>query len=105
MDDLFKQCVFRQDERDMVIKAVRIVQPDYQPKLNMTTSQCTSSLVQDFYTKVLQASLEGAPHRLRLENYFKYLLYQNPANIKLYHAAVVIFSYHCCVVVIHTSEI
>ncbi|XP_044056573.1 DNA-directed RNA polymerase, mitochondrial [Siniperca chuatsi] len=49
VDDVFSQCVFRQDERDMVLKAVHIVQPDYQPSLNATTSQCSSSLVQDFY--------------------------------------------------------
>ncbi|KAG8003580.1 DNA-directed RNA polymerase [Nibea albiflora] len=34
VDDVFSQCVFRQDERDMVLKAVHIVQPDYQPDLN-----------------------------------------------------------------------
>ncbi|XP_074491779.1 DNA-directed RNA polymerase, mitochondrial isoform X1 [Sebastes fasciatus] len=51
VDDLFSRCVFRQDERDMVLKAVRIVQPDYQPNLNASTSQCASSLVQEFYTQ------------------------------------------------------
>uniref|UniRef100_A0A8C9Z114 DNA-directed RNA polymerase n=1 Tax=Sander lucioperca TaxID=283035 RepID=A0A8C9Z114_SANLU len=54
VDDLFSQCVFRQDERDMVLKAVHIVQPDYQPILNTNTNQCSSSLVKDFYTQVLQ---------------------------------------------------
>nr|XP_020487707.1 DNA-directed RNA polymerase, mitochondrial [Labrus bergylta] len=49
VDDLFSQCVFRQDERDMVLKAVHIVQPDYQPKLKPTTSDCFSPLVQDYY--------------------------------------------------------
>ncbi|XP_032381991.1 DNA-directed RNA polymerase, mitochondrial isoform X1 [Etheostoma spectabile] len=51
VDDLFSQCVFRQDERDMVLKAVHIVQPDYQPSLNANTNQCSSSLVKDFYTQ------------------------------------------------------
>ncbi|XP_070687928.1 DNA-directed RNA polymerase, mitochondrial [Pempheris klunzingeri] len=51
VDNVFSQCVFRQDERDMVLKAVHIVQPDYQPSLSVTTSQCSSSLVQDFYTQ------------------------------------------------------
>uniref|UniRef100_A0A8C9YZI6 DNA-directed RNA polymerase n=1 Tax=Sander lucioperca TaxID=283035 RepID=A0A8C9YZI6_SANLU len=51
VDDLFSQCVFRQDERDMVLKAVHIVQPDYQPILNTNTNQCSSSLVKDFYTQ------------------------------------------------------
>uniref|UniRef100_A0A3Q3N908 DNA-directed RNA polymerase n=1 Tax=Mastacembelus armatus TaxID=205130 RepID=A0A3Q3N908_9TELE len=51
VDDLFSQCVFRQDERDMVLKAVRIVQPEYQPKVTLTASQCSTSLIQDFYTQ------------------------------------------------------
>ncbi|XP_071343586.1 DNA-directed RNA polymerase, mitochondrial [Trachinotus anak] len=51
VDDLFNQCVFRQDERDMVLKAIHVIQPDYQPRLNLTTSQCSSSLVQDFYSQ------------------------------------------------------
>ncbi|KAG7239014.1 hypothetical protein INR49_030279 [Caranx melampygus] len=51
VDDLFTQCVFRQDEREMVLKAVHVIQPDYQPCLNLTTSQCSSDLVQDFYSQ------------------------------------------------------
>ncbi|XP_040896207.1 DNA-directed RNA polymerase, mitochondrial isoform X2 [Toxotes jaculatrix] len=51
VDDLFSQCVFQQDERDKVLKAVRVIQPDYQPHLNVSTSQCYSSLVKDFYTE------------------------------------------------------
>ncbi|KAM7410187.1 hypothetical protein PAMA_001571 [Pampus argenteus] len=49
VDNLFSQCVFQQNERDMVLKAIRTVQPDYQPNLNLTTSQSSSSLVQDYY--------------------------------------------------------
>lgn len=52
VDDLFSQCVFRQDERDMVLKAIRIIQPDYQPRVDPTKSQCSSPLVQDYYTQV-----------------------------------------------------
>ncbi|XP_031724133.1 DNA-directed RNA polymerase, mitochondrial isoform X3 [Anarrhichthys ocellatus] len=51
VDYLFSRCVFRQDERDMVLKAVHIVQPDYQPSLNASTTECSSSLVHDFYTQ------------------------------------------------------
>ncbi|XP_070817738.1 DNA-directed RNA polymerase, mitochondrial [Chaetodon trifascialis] len=51
VDDLFSQCMFQQDERDMVLNAMRAVQPDYQPKFSATASQCTSPLVQDFYTQ------------------------------------------------------
>ncbi|XP_062251942.1 DNA-directed RNA polymerase, mitochondrial [Platichthys flesus] len=51
VDDVFSQCMFRQDEKDMVLKAIRIVQPDYQPCLKLTTNEGYTSLVQDFYTQ------------------------------------------------------
>ncbi|KAM4738485.1 DNA-directed RNA polymerase, mitochondrial [Anableps anableps] len=51
VDDLFSQCVFRQDERDMLLKAVQTVKPDYEPSVSLNTSQCSLPLVQDFYTK------------------------------------------------------
>ncbi|XP_061635358.1 DNA-directed RNA polymerase, mitochondrial isoform X2 [Phyllopteryx taeniolatus] len=51
VDDVFSQCVFQLDEREMALKAVRIIHPDYQPASNHTTSQSPSSLVQDLYTK------------------------------------------------------
>ncbi|XP_041862582.1 DNA-directed RNA polymerase, mitochondrial isoform X2 [Melanotaenia boesemani] len=51
VDDLFSQCMFRQDERDMLLKAIRTVMPDYQPRLNLHTSQCSSALAQDYYTQ------------------------------------------------------
>ncbi|KAL7396271.1 hypothetical protein ABVT39_003255 [Epinephelus coioides] len=51
IDDLFSRCLFREDERDMVLKAVRVVQPDYQPSIKSSTSECSSSLVKDFYTQ------------------------------------------------------
>ncbi|KAM4549447.1 DNA-directed RNA polymerase, mitochondrial isoform 2-T2 [Odontesthes bonariensis] len=51
VDDLFSKCVFRQDERDMVLKAIRTVNPDFQPNLELHRSPCSSSLVQDFYTR------------------------------------------------------
>ncbi|KAM4574867.1 DNA-directed RNA polymerase, mitochondrial [Fundulus diaphanus] len=49
--DLFSQCVFRQDERDMLLRAIHTVKPDYEPSLSLNASQCSSPLVQDFYTK------------------------------------------------------
>lgn len=52
LDDVFRKGVFRQDERDMVLKAVQIVQPDYQPSLKTDTEQCSSSLVHNYYTQV-----------------------------------------------------
>ncbi|KAG7513818.1 DNA-directed RNA polymerase, mitochondrial [Solea senegalensis] len=51
VDDLFNQSVFRQDERDMVLKAVHTIQPDYLPGLNPNTSESYTSLVRDLYTQ------------------------------------------------------
>ncbi|XP_069550992.1 DNA-directed RNA polymerase, mitochondrial [Brachyistius frenatus] len=51
VDDLFSQCVFRQDERDMLLTAIRIVKPDFEPSLNLQTRQRSSSLVHNFYTQ------------------------------------------------------
>ncbi|XP_053177815.1 DNA-directed RNA polymerase, mitochondrial [Scomber japonicus] len=51
LDHLFSQCVFREDERDMVLKAIHTVQPDYQPSVNLITEECSSSLVQDYYVQ------------------------------------------------------
>uniref|UniRef100_H2VAF5 DNA-directed RNA polymerase n=1 Tax=Takifugu rubripes TaxID=31033 RepID=H2VAF5_TAKRU len=51
VDDIFRQCAFRQDERDMVLRAVRIVQPDYCPSLDTSRNQLNGlpALVQDYY--------------------------------------------------------
>ncbi|CAK6955249.1 DNA-directed RNA polymerase%2C mitochondrial [Scomber scombrus] len=51
LDNLFSQCVFREDERDMVLKAIHTIQPDYQPSVNLITEECSSSLVQDYYAQ------------------------------------------------------
>lgn len=52
IDDLFSQCVFQQNERDLLLKAIRFVKSDYQPSLNLQTNQCNSPLVRDFYAQV-----------------------------------------------------
>lgn len=52
VDDVFSQCVFRQDERDMVLRAVHVVQPDYRPSLNADPNRCSPALVQGYYTQV-----------------------------------------------------
>lgn len=57
VDDVFRQCGFQNDERDMVLKAVRVIRPDYQPTSNFTTSQSLPVLVQDFYAKVSNSDL------------------------------------------------
>ncbi|XP_061681216.1 DNA-directed RNA polymerase, mitochondrial [Syngnathoides biaculeatus] len=51
VDDVFSQCVFQLDEKEMALKAVRVIHPDYQPASNPTTSQNAPSLVQELYTK------------------------------------------------------
>lgn len=55
VDDIFNHCAFQKGERDNVLKAVRIVRPDYQPTLNTSTGPPSPVLVQGFYTQVLQA--------------------------------------------------
>uniref|UniRef100_A0A8C6PXY0 DNA-directed RNA polymerase n=1 Tax=Nothobranchius furzeri TaxID=105023 RepID=A0A8C6PXY0_NOTFU len=37
VDELFSQCGFRQDERDMLLKAINTVYPGYKPSLNLHT--------------------------------------------------------------------
>lgn len=59
VDDLFRECVFQQDERDMLLKAVQTVKPDYEPSLTLNASQCSSPLVQDFYTNVSRMVFQG----------------------------------------------
>lgn len=52
VDDLFSRCVFRQDERDMVLKAIHAIQPDYQPYVQTDANQHFLPLVEDYYTQV-----------------------------------------------------
>ncbi|XP_056460639.1 DNA-directed RNA polymerase, mitochondrial isoform X1 [Gadus chalcogrammus] len=50
LDNLFGQFVFRQDERDMVLKAVCSVKPEYRPVSDyLTPDDRHPSLVQDLY--------------------------------------------------------
>ncbi|XP_031430295.1 DNA-directed RNA polymerase, mitochondrial isoform X1 [Clupea harengus] len=49
VDDIFRQTVFRQDERDMVLRAVCTARPDYQPSALSDQEVCSSPLVQEFY--------------------------------------------------------
>uniref|UniRef100_A0A673XN10 DNA-directed RNA polymerase n=1 Tax=Salmo trutta TaxID=8032 RepID=A0A673XN10_SALTR len=34
VEELFRLCVFRQDERDMLLRAIHTVEPDFQPSIN-----------------------------------------------------------------------
>ncbi|XP_027025575.2 DNA-directed RNA polymerase, mitochondrial isoform X1 [Tachysurus fulvidraco] len=56
LDNMFRQCAFKQDERDMVLKAIRSVQPDYEPHATSERPRCTSPLVENFYTQRENAS-------------------------------------------------
>ncbi|XP_051549108.1 DNA-directed RNA polymerase, mitochondrial-like isoform X2 [Myxocyprinus asiaticus] len=51
VDDLFRDCVFKQDERDLVLRAVRMVQPDYQPHVSKDQPLCSLPLVEQFYAE------------------------------------------------------
>ncbi|MBN3303172.1 RPOM protein, partial [Amia calva] len=51
VQDVFRDCVFREDEREMVLRAMQVVQPDFQPSLDTEARICSSPLVQDFYIK------------------------------------------------------
>uniref|UniRef100_A0A6Q2XNU6 DNA-directed RNA polymerase n=1 Tax=Esox lucius TaxID=8010 RepID=A0A6Q2XNU6_ESOLU len=52
VDELFRHCVFRQDERDMVLKAIHTLKPDFQPSIKPILHTCSSPLVKDIYTEV-----------------------------------------------------
>ncbi|KAJ7993063.1 hypothetical protein DPEC_G00268550 [Dallia pectoralis] len=51
LDELFCHGVFRQDERDMALKAVLTIQPDFQPSIKSVMPTCSSPLVKDFYSE------------------------------------------------------
>ncbi|NXU24959.1 RPOM protein, partial [Thalassarche chlororhynchos] len=51
VDDLFQKCLFEEDEKEKVLRAIRIVQPNYQLPPPPNPQTCKSSLLQDFYSK------------------------------------------------------
>uniref|UniRef100_UPI00398F7099 DNA-directed RNA polymerase, mitochondrial isoform X2 n=1 Tax=Pristiophorus japonicus TaxID=55135 RepID=UPI00398F7099 len=52
MQDLFKTCVFRKDEREMVLKAIYAVEPNFQLLSEPEMEVCQCPLVKHFYSKV-----------------------------------------------------
>ncbi|XP_075592411.1 DNA-directed RNA polymerase, mitochondrial isoform X2 [Balearica regulorum gibbericeps] len=54
VDELFQKCLFEEDEKEQVLRAIRIVQPNYQLPPPPKPETCKSSLLQDFYCKELQ---------------------------------------------------
>ncbi|MGH0156447.1 UNVERIFIED_CONTAM: hypothetical protein FKN15_031511 [Acipenser sinensis] len=68
VEDLFKQCVFREDEREMVLKAVQTIHPDFLPHVDAEMKICSSPLVHDFYTeRELLAQLRSHWHQSLLQ--------------------------------------
>ncbi|NWI24071.1 RPOM protein, partial [Sula dactylatra] len=51
VDELFQKCLFEEDEKEKVLRAIRIVQPNYQLPPPPNPQTCKSSLLQDFYSK------------------------------------------------------
>ncbi|NXK53590.1 RPOM protein, partial [Chauna torquata] len=51
MDELFQKCLFEGDEKEMVLRAIRIVQPDYQLPPPPKPQTCKSTLLKNFYSK------------------------------------------------------
>ncbi|NXW66546.1 RPOM protein, partial [Eurystomus gularis] len=51
LDELFQKCLFEEDEKEKVLKAIRIVQPNYQLPPPPKPQTCKSSLLQDFYSR------------------------------------------------------
>ncbi|KAI4885324.1 hypothetical protein NFI96_024392 [Prochilodus magdalenae] len=81
VDDVFRQCMFRQDERDMVLKAVRTVQPDYEPPATAENPVCSLPLVKDFYTQREEVRYPKLDFSLSdLQDRFKHQLSLEQAN-------------------------
>ncbi|XP_054661624.1 DNA-directed RNA polymerase, mitochondrial isoform X1 [Grus americana] len=51
VDELFQKCLFEEDEKEKVLRAIRVVQPNYQLPPPPKPETCKSSLLQDFYSK------------------------------------------------------
>ncbi|NWU66720.1 RPOM protein, partial [Pterocles burchelli] len=51
VDELFQKCLLEEDEKEKVLRAIRIVQPNYQLPPPPKPQTCKSSLLQDFYSR------------------------------------------------------
>ncbi|KFP05038.1 hypothetical protein N300_02510, partial [Calypte anna] len=67
VDDLFQKCLFEEDEKEMVLRAIRIVQPNYQLPPPPSPQTCKSSLLQDFYSKERMVSYPKLDFSLWME--------------------------------------
>uniref|UniRef100_A0A8C8RP83 DNA-directed RNA polymerase n=1 Tax=Pelusios castaneus TaxID=367368 RepID=A0A8C8RP83_9SAUR len=51
LNALFKDSIYEEDEREMVLKALRKIKPDFQPPSQSHSETCTTPLLRDFYSK------------------------------------------------------
>ncbi|XP_064030992.1 DNA-directed RNA polymerase, mitochondrial [Pogoniulus pusillus] len=51
VDELFQKCLFEDDEKEKVLKVIRIVHPTYQLPPSPSPDTCKSTLLQDFYSR------------------------------------------------------
>ncbi|NWT21921.1 RPOM protein, partial [Cardinalis cardinalis] len=56
VDELFQKCLFEEDEKEMVLRAIRTVQPNYQLPPPPSPKICKSSLLHDFYSRETMGS-------------------------------------------------
>nr|XP_030112445.3 DNA-directed RNA polymerase, mitochondrial isoform X1 [Taeniopygia guttata] len=56
VDELFQKCLFEEDGKEMVLWAIRTVQPNYQLPPPPSPKICKSSLLQDFYSRETMVS-------------------------------------------------
>ncbi|XP_029469450.1 LOW QUALITY PROTEIN: DNA-directed RNA polymerase, mitochondrial [Rhinatrema bivittatum] len=58
LEELFEDCTFQEDEREMVLKALQTLQPDFQPPVRLQATVCSSPLLRDFYSKEQSVSYQ-----------------------------------------------
>ncbi|NXK29517.1 RPOM protein, partial [Arenaria interpres] len=51
VDELFQKCLFEEDEKEEVLRAIRVLHPNYQLPPPPKPQTCKSSLLQDFYSE------------------------------------------------------
>ncbi|XP_029821207.1 DNA-directed RNA polymerase, mitochondrial [Manacus vitellinus] len=51
VDELFQKCLFEEDEKEKILRAIRTVLPNYQLPPPPKPQTCKSTLLQDFYSK------------------------------------------------------
>nr|XP_048686682.1 DNA-directed RNA polymerase, mitochondrial isoform X4 [Caretta caretta] len=81
LDELFKDTVYEEDEREMVLKAVRIIKPNFQPLSLPHSEICTSPLLRDFYSKEKPVSYPKLDFSVReLRERFQHQLEMEASN-------------------------